>query len=1394
MVDKRVDSSLPETAVPEVTSVLLITKTEAVQQYITEVLSQEHPDLGAFSLQVTDHLVVESQDIRPDIFLLDEALLEEMPGNTAVYQNTFPAIILTRTQNVQPLSTDKLWETYALTEDNIQTTLPHIIQKTIRKARQEQKKLRQQALAEALQDTSSSLNIAWDFDQELDYILTQIDLLIPYDKVNIMLIDGDHTKAIRFWGYENYAHVADDPYVLADTPALQEMVDTKKPLLISDVHTYENWIERIPTTRSWLAAPVLIDSDVYAFICLDKREPNYYQGKHLDLLAIFAERVALTMEKAQLYASKQRQLDELSALHKLALLSAEASDENELIDKMTQLIGAALYPDNFGVLLLDEQEENLLTHPSYQVKGEPVIFQSIPATQGIVGYVVRTKRPYISSDITQDKYYLQGSSKTHSEICVPFFLGDRLGGVINAESNRKKAFSAADERLMMTLANQLGVGIERMRLFALEQQRRKEAEILREAAMTLNAALNVDNLLAKLLDFLVQLVPYDSGNVMLLEEDGRLHIKCIHGYAESSRENVLSYTFDIVQNKIFAHIFQTKKSYLIDDTTQAADWEQQPESTYVRSWLGVPLLVGDKVIGCYSIERSVPNGFTATDVKLAEALSSQTAVSLQNIQLIQLSQKAAMESNIANSISQSLNAAPDVFEVFPELSKALRHLTNCDFITIFLGTEKQERGALILLEDTSNRNRAAREIIETKEAAAAADVFAGVVHQTPDMSLEVEGYPATKRLYELGVRSRINIPLSSGSKIIGSLNLGWTEKNAYQVQQIPLLGQIANAITLALERSRLFEEIKQWAQYLTLLHEFGRKITEVVEIETLCQTAVSYLTRSFHYPGISVLLTDEKNQELILYAIEGVNKERTPPHHYRQKYGEGIIGQVALQKSRVHVRDTTSYPHFIPSPRIDVKSEIALPLFSGDILYGVLDVNSDQIDAFNEDDLAILTIVADQLAISLSKAHLFAQTVQHNVELELLLDLSASLRAANNIDEIVPTILQQTLKMTNGIFSSVYLVEETSGELVERGNHPLRPELLGRRNKMGEGITGYVAQTGEIYVTQDLAADPRAKLTPEEVELLLPIGHSVSLPLKTQKHIVGVLHIGFTEQQGVSEKEIRLLTAVSEIGGTAIERAFMMETLEQRVTERTSELADANERLKELDKLKSKFVADVSHELRTPIANLMLYLDLIEQGDPRRQEHYLSVLRHQAQRLTNLIEDILNLSRIELGRDKISFHAFDLNQVIDVVSAAHLPSVEAANLELSVQLEPNLPKLYGERNQLAQVVANLLANAINYTLSGKIDISTSWHSETGEVWLVVADSGMGIPPEDLSHLFDRFYRGKSVSQSTIPGTGLGLAIVKEIVDLHAGKIVVESEVGVGTTFTVKFLVYAGASA
>ncbi len=239
--------------------------------------------------------------------------------------------------------------------------------------------------------------------------------------------------------------------------------------------------------------------------------------------------------------------------------------------------------------------------------------------------------------------------------------------------------------------------------------------------------------------------------------------------------------------------------------------------------------------------------------------------------------------------------------------------------------------------------------------------------------------------------------------------------------------------------------------------------------------------------------------------------------------------------------------------------------------------------------------------------------------------------------------------------------------------------------------------------------------------------------------------------------------------------------LELRVIDRTRELAAANARLTELDQLKSKFVSDVSHELRTPIANLKLYIDLLEHGKPEKHSHYLTVLRQQIRRVTALVDDILDLSRLERRKEQgIRYQAVRLNEVVDQVVQAHQPRAEAAGLTLTFAPAPDLPPVYGDANQLAQVVTNLVANALSYTAAGDVRVST--YSQDNRVCLRVEDSGSGIPAQDLPHIFERFYRGHLVLQNDIPGTGLGLAIVKEIVDLHQGQIEVDSHLGQGTTF------------
>jgi PAS domain S-box-containing protein len=242
--------------------------------------------------------------------------------------------------------------------------------------------------------------------------------------------------------------------------------------------------------------------------------------------------------------------------------------------------------------------------------------------------------------------------------------------------------------------------------------------------------------------------------------------------------------------------------------------------------------------------------------------------------------------------------------------------------------------------------------------------------------------------------------------------------------------------------------------------------------------------------------------------------------------------------------------------------------------------------------------------------------------------------------------------------------------------------------------------------------------------------------------------------------------------------------LEVRVAERTYELTEANKRLHELDELKSKFIADMVHELRTPVANLNLYVDLLERGNPEKRERYQMVIKEKTQQLVRLTEDILNVSRLDLSTDQAQVTAVSLNDLITNLIPVYQPGAEIVDLALCFEPATDLPSILGERNQITQVIGNLVKNALNYTHHGMIKIATEFDATRQQVCVKITDTGRGIAADDLPHIFDRFYRGRDVGQLNLPGSGLGLAIAKEIVEMHKGEIVVESEKGQGTTFIV----------
>jgi signal transduction histidine kinase len=490
-----------------------------------------------------------------------------------------------------------------------------------------------------------------------------------------------------------------------------------------------------------------------------------------------------------------------------------------------------------------------------------------------------------------------------------------------------------------------------------------------------------------------------------------------------------------------------------------------------------------------------------------------------------------------------------------------------------------------------------------------------------------------------------------------------------------------------------------------------------------------------------------------------------------------------------------------------IRSYISLPLTGRKNALGALTLSWKRSHAYNEEQLPLLEQIADAIALGMERSNLYNAAQYRSQELNLLYQVISAAASGSSQEDILQTSCLEIATFLHISHVTLSLLDEPMTSNTEKRIKATigaqfindgEPDLLGKEMTI-DPKTHLLRQllNNNLPVVIDFVAVYQLSSEMQQLAEIYGLISALVIPITLRKKVIGLVGIGTKKPRTFQDHEIRLLQTVAEELGRVLEITSLYDQLrhhaaelEVRVVSRTQELAEANEQLKALDKMKSSFVSDVSHELRTPVTNLKLYLDLLEHKGGDSLAQYLPILQKQADRLSQLIQDILDLSRLELGRVKLDFEPLDLNDLVKDIILAHEPRAEASNLKLIFEPDETLPFIMGEWNQLAQVITNLLANAINYSSDGDVLVTTAVSAHASEdeenhfVSLEISDRGMGIHPDDLPYLFDRFYRGQQVRQSNIPGTGLGLAIADEIVRIHNGRLEVESVQGAGSIFRI----------
>lgn len=806
-----------------------------------------------------------------------------------------------------------------------------------------------------------------------------------------------------------------------------------------------------------------------------------------------------------------------------------------------------------------------------------------------------------------------------------------------------------------------------------------------------------------------------------------------------------------------------------------------------HSMLTVPLIAGGQKLGAVLIVFSQSYRIGPADIDLGEQAASQIALAIAKMRLLQAEREQRELAETLHDIGTALTATLDYDVLLDVTLTQIQRVVPYDTANITL-LERGEIHVVRVAGYEAFTSAAPDKMLDEPFSLAAAATFRQVVTTRQPLCLpdtrQFEGWvvtPATRH-----IRSWIGVPLLISDEVIGFLCVDKTQPGFYGEGHKQRLAALANQVALALQHAQLFAESQRQAQRLAILNDLAAQMVGLVTVQELTDLVVERLYEDFDYDNVVVFMIDPQDTEwLFMQSVAGVYAFFDDGRDHRQRVGKGIIGQVALRGEYVLANDTAVHPDFFQPPGFNTCAELAVPIKIDRTVLGVLNVDSHETYTFDQADVSLLTIVADQLATAIQKARLFEITRQRALELETLSIVSARLRAAHTMTDMLPIVLEHIVQAVHAAVGVVYLMDETGAYVVSRAVYPEGSYLMGLKHRLGQGVTGHVAQTGKIYIASNLQADPLLYRQDGENEYLNHLQTSVALPLQTEDHIIGVVHIGLAVGHDFSETELQLLTSLTDIAANALYRAQVMASLEERVEERTQALRQANVRLQELDRLKSKFISDVTHELRTPVANLNLYLDLLRMGRSEKKEHYLEVIEHQASRLTQLVQTTMQSPEVATMTPPEEFVDVAFDQVVRTAVSAQADRAKNKGLELVQEIAANLPPVRGDEVQLAQAVEAILTNAVNYTDKGCVSVILTRPAATGMVCLQVIDTGMGIDQEDMPYIFDRFYRGRKVGQLTIPGVGMGLYLAKEIVEGHNGRIHIESTPGKGTTCTVE---------
>jgi GAF domain-containing protein len=1204
--------------------------------------------------------------------------------------------------------------------------------------------------------------------------------------------------------------------------------------------------------RTILVTPLLRAGEPIGAIVIRRTEVRPFSSGQVALLATFADQAVIAIENVQLFKeleAKNRDLRtaldrEMATGEILRVISSSPTDVQPVLDAILRS-GVTLCSAVLGsVFRLDGDLVHLVSiqHPTPEVIAAlypaPITAPLPPCRSLHENAIIHVPDTDAEGALTPEGRQAARLSGLHSLLTVPMRReGSPIGAILVA---RPALGPFPDEQiaLLQTFADQAVIAIENVRLFTELQASNRElttaldtqtatSDILRVIS---RSRTDVQPVFDAILASAVRLLQGYSGVVTRVAGD-QLDLAALTRTTDAGDAAVRALYPERLDSQ--AHVRATRNRAPLNIADAHSD-PQLPEVEHTRarvrgyrSHVVVPLLRQDEAIGTIGVTRRDPGGFTDDEIALLQTFADQAVIAIENVRLFtelqernravtqahaQVSEALEQQTATAQILKVISQSPTDVQPVFDAIVRSAMSLCDGMFSAVLLFDGRQIE--LVAYHNFSPEMLAAMH--RQFPRAATADTLTGrailerrVIHVSdPETNPDVpESSREVARVF--GYRAIVSVPMLREGQCIGAINVS-RPREAFTDNQIALLKTFADQAVIAIENVRLFAELQEKNEALTQAHA---QVTEALEQQTATSEILRVISGSPTdvQPVFDTIVQSAAHlcdaSDASLYQREA-DTVRCMSNYGRVASadvgatrpitrGTGS-GRAILEGRTVHIADALTdvdreFPDVAATIRREgIRTVLSVPLLRDAVPIGAITIRRTEARPFSGTQIKLLETFADQAVIAIENVRLFkelearTQELTRSVgELQALGEVGQAISSTLDLRTVLSTIVARATQLSGTDAGVIYEYDESREVFVPRATEHLEAEIvetmLATPVRKGEGATGRLAEIQEPIEVPDILAAPaesrvRGALVRAGYRALLAV------PLVREEHLLGGLTVIRKTTGAFAPEAIELLQTFATQSSLAIQNARLFREIEEK--SRQLEVASQH---------KSEFLANMSHELRTPLNAIIGFSEVLSDrmfGElNEKQEEYLKDIYASGTHLLSLINDILDLSKIEAGRMELELSDFHLPTALDNALMLVRERAGRRSITLQTSIDEQLGEIRADERKIRQVVLNLLSNAIKFTPEGgRIEVTAV--PKDGSVEISVSDTGVGIAPEDQEAVFEEF-RQVGTAEKKAEGTGLGLTLCRKFIELHGGRIWVTSQVGVGATFTFKIPVRRG---